>query len=357
MGCSWHNFTLAVRPVSDSGADGLDSSSSVMPYEMLALATSRYLECQMRVYAFNWQGREPTLAGLDFFREAVRLQKKYMRPGQKITNFIQTDGTLLNREWAEFFYENNFLVAVSLDGPEQIHEAGRNRKSGSFRKTMRGIELLQKMNVRFNIVTVVSSVNQDHPQEVYSFFKGAGITFQHYVEHVDFESEGVLSLYSVTPGRWGGFMSSVFDMWHKDDTRRISISLFDSIISRLSIGQHTLCSMSENCCRSLVVLHNGEIYPCDMHVDPDFRLGHMTTDFLSTVFELETYKKWGKAKKPLHPYCLKCRFLFLCMGGCPAKRSAGKNALCSDWEYFFSRTITRFENIIDSLAGKRTDFE
>ena len=146
-------------------------------------------------------------------------------------------------------------------------------------------------------------------------------------------------------------------MWHKEDTRRISISLFDSIISRLSIGQHTLCSMSENCCRSLTVLHDGEIYPCEMHIEPDFRLGHMTKDFLPVVFELENYRKWGKTKKPLHPYCLKCRFLFLCMGGCPAKRSAGKSALCSDWEYFFSRTITRFENIIDSLAGNRTDFE
>jgi len=305
----------------------------------------------MRHYQFGWQGGEPTLAGVDFFRRAVRLQRKYGH-GKAVTNAIQTNGTLLNDEWGRFLHDNRFLTGISIDGPAALHDRFRTYPDGrgSHAEVMRGLDILKCHEVEFNALTLVSAANQNHPVEIYRYLNGLGVHFHQYIDCVEFDGNGRLQPFALTPGKWGEFLCRIFDEWYLRDTQTVSIRLFDSILSRLVTGIPTVCPMGNSCRNYFLVERDGDLYPCDFHVSLENRLGsvHMT-DF-GRLWDSGSFREWGTVKEPRSERCAACRFLPLCMGDCPKNRISGASILCEDWRTFYSHTIERFEELAARLS-------
>ncbi len=323
-----------------------------MSQETLEVLTRSYLAIPMEQYLFAWQGGEPTLMGIHFFRKAVQLQQRYSAEGRIIHNILQTNGTLLNDEWGKFLHENHFLTGISIDGPKSLHDRFRRyaNNRGTYREVMRGLGILKKFRVEFNSLTLVSAANQNHPEEVYRYLKELGIRYQQYIECAEFNESGELQSFALSPGKWGEFLCRLFDEWYREDTQRISIRLFDSILSRLTTGIPTVCPMGGNCCNYLVAEHNGNIYPCDFHVRPEYCLGNICKTNFQTFWNSSEYRKWGQTKDPHSEKCLDCRWLPLCMGDCPKNRLSTGSVLCNDWKLFYSHTIERFERLASKLT-------
>lgn len=318
-----------------------------MTRETLESATRNYLAQPLESYSFGWQGGEPTLMGTDFYREAIRLQQKYSPGDAEIGNSLQTNGTLLDDEWGKFLHEKQFLTGISIDGPAKLHDRFRKDANGrgSHSDVIRGLKVLRRHHVEFNVLTLVSASNQDHPVEVYRYLGELGIRYQQYIECVETDAEGKRKPFALSPGKWGEFLCRIFDEWYPRDVHRISIRLFDSIVSRLATGIPSVCSMGGNCCSYLVLEHNGDVYPCDFHVREALRLGNIRETDFGALRDLPCYREWGKIKEPHSQKCLDCRFLPLCMGDCPKNRRNLKSLLCEDWRVFYTHTIGRFEEL------------
>ena len=337
----------------------------------LEVMTRKYLNEEMEAHTFAWQGGEPTLMGLPFFKEAVRLQKRLAgTAAHHLSNAIQTNGTRLDDAWCEFFYKNKFLVGISIDGPAHMNDKFRLDAAGRgvHPATVRGVKLLAKHACDFNALTVVSTANQDSPEEVYNYLKSLGINFHQYIECVEFEKDDKhrrdayvpsLAPFAVRPEKWGEFLCRVFDEWYRSgDCGRVSVRLFDSVISRLVTGVPTVCPMAGDCRNYLVVECDGSVYPCDFYVQPELKLGNVKTDEFAVMRGHPLYTEFGKRKKPEDGgECMACKWLPLCMGDCPKNRALHSNAatqqrssLCAGWKMFYTHTIERFEEI---AAGVR----
>ena len=315
---------------------------------LLETLTRKYLALDIRTHTFAWQGGEPVLMGLRFFKDAVRLQRKYAKRNSAQAalpaNAIQTNGTLLDDEWCAFFAENKFLVGISIDGPARMHDFYRRNSHADM---LRGVGALQRNGCDFNALTVVSAANQDHPEEIYGYLKSLGINFHQYIECVEFGEDGNLAPFAVSPEKWGEFLCRIFDEWHDSgDCGKVSVRLFDSLVSRLVTGVPTICPMAGDCRNYLVIECDGSAYPCDFHVTPESCLGNVKTDSFATLRGNAKYAAFGKRKKPDDDACMSCKWLPLCMGDCPKNRPPKKrSALCAGWKIFYSHTIERFERI------------
>ncbi len=317
---------------------------------------------------FAWQGGEPTLLGVDFYRKAVALQARYA--GTKtVFNSIQTNGTLLDTEWCEFFAANNFLVGISIDGPAELHNAYRHDKlhRPTFERVMRGLDLLKKYKVEFNTLTVVHRLNAEQPLEVYRFLKNIGSRFIQFIPLVEraapahLHAEGYifseptmpsqnanrnppdLMHWSVAPEQYGTFLCTVFDEWVRHDVGKVFVQLFDVTLSNwLGLGSG-LCAFAERCGRALVLEHNGDVYSCDHYVYPPWKLGNIMHDELAALAVSAPQVKFGNDKfDTLATVCRSCSVLFLCNGGCPKHRFLpapnGEYALsylCTGYKKFF----------------------
>ena len=381
-----HPFSLLIKPASGDcnlrcaycfylGKGALfGKGSHRMSVATLEALTRAYFACPMENYTFAWQGGEPALMGLKFFREAVRLQKELLPAGAKCANAFQTNGTLLDDEWARFFKDENFLVGVSIDGPQHLHDLRRKNiaGAGSHANALRGLECLRRAGADFNVLTLVSASNVQHPLEVYRYIRGLGVAYHQYIECVETDLAGRPQPYALKPGQYGEFLCAVFDEWFANDTRAVSVRLFDSILSRLATGVPTICPMSGSCCNYFVVETNGDIFPCDFFVEPQHRLGNIASDAFDALAASEAYLNFGRGKEPFakaqedgsptrhvkhaprdgsethppaHP-CSNCRFLALCMGDCVKNRRKGHSFLCADWKRFYSHSIERFERLL-----------
>ncbi len=306
----------------------------------------------MPTYTFGWQGGEPTLMGLDFFRRAVELQTRHCPPGSRVANALQTNGTLLTPEWAKFLRQHHFLVGLSIDGPEAIHD--RNRRTvdgrGTFGTVDEAIRLLRRSGVEFNALTLVNAANAAKPLDIYRLLTGKGIDFHQYIECVEPGND-----YSVGSRAWGEFHNAIFDYWYKNDVGKVSIRLFDSIVNQLVTGFADCCIRSENCCHYLVVEHNGDVYPCDFHVLPELKLGNLAETSLAACFESERFRAFGERKSVLTPECRSCRHLEFCRGCCLKNRDeSNQSRLCEGWQLFYDHTIPRFRLLADRV--RRGDF-
>ena len=311
---------------------------------------------------FTWQGGEPTLRGIGFYKKAIDFQNKYRRKGMKITNAFQTNGILLNDYWAKFFKDNDFLIGISVDGPEKLHNRFRKDHSGvgTFSAVMKGLDTLKKHNVNFNTLTVVQSDNGDSPQEVYNFLKRIGSTFMQFIPIVEPEGKGGVSYRTVNPQQWGNFLNTIFDLWIKQDLGRIFVQNFETIIGIYAGYSSSLCVHSPVCGRAVVLEHNGNLYSCDHFVFRENLLGNIHSTTLTNIVDSDFQKSFGLNKiKSLPLICKECPYLKLCYGGCPSNRlrktpsgETGLNWICEGYKMFYSHTESVFTAISECVRRR-----
>ena len=326
---------------------------------------------------FTWHGGEPLMRPLQFYKKAVVLQRKYAA-GRRIDNCLQTNGTLLTEEWCRFFKEQGWLVGVSVDGTQEMHDAYRKAKGGgpSHHKVMQGIRLLQKHGVEWNALAVVNDLNAEHPKEFYRFFKEIGcrfIQFTPIVERllphadgrqlaaVEEEGTGGMMPFSVSPEQWGDFLIGIFDEWVKEDVGEYFVQLFDATLANWMGVQPGICTLARTCGHAGAIEWNGDVFACDHFVFPQYRLGNLREKSLVEMMYSPQQREFGRAKQTALPrQCRECRWLFACNGECPKNRFArtadgekGLNFLCSGYRRFFEHVAPYMDWMKRELMANR----
>lgn len=348
--------------------------------ELLEIFIRDYIKAQdVPVVSFVWQGGEPSILGVDYFRKALELQNKHA--GEKrIENSFQTNGTLLTDEFCQFFKENEFLIGLSIDGPKELHDHYRVYKNGqpSWDKVMEGVALLQKHKVEFNTLSVVNRKTGDHPLEIYRFLKEIGSTFiqfipivervtdtpnqdGQYLVHHTFRGEAHVTEWSVLPKQYGVFMSTIFDEWVRKDVGRYFVQLFDVALAAWVGAAPGLCVFAEKCGTAAVMEHNGDVFCCDHFVYQDYFLGNIRDKSIEQLMALPRQSMFGQDKKAsLTPYCKGCEFRFACHGECPKHRfekspqgDPGHSYLCEGYKHFFGHVKPYMEYMANELKAKR----
>jgi uncharacterized protein len=328
-----------------------------MADEVLESFTRQYIEAQrVPEVTFGWQGGEPLLMGLDFFRRAVALQAKYRKPGMRVVNALQTNGTLLDGAWCRFLREHDFLVGLSLDGPREVHDAYRVDKGDnpSFDCVMAGLALLKKHGVEFNVLTTVHAANAARPVEVYRFLRDeAGARFIQFIPIVQREARGV-SARSVNAEQYGRFLIAVFDEWVRRDVGRVFVQIFDVALAAWVGERPGLCVFDETCGNALVLEHNGDLYACDHFVEPQHRLGNILETPLVDLVGSAQQRQFGLAKRDTLPEaCRTCEMRFVCNGGCPKNRLQEVNYLCEGYRAFFAHIDGAMRFMAAELKARR----
>ncbi|WP_176082973.1 anaerobic sulfatase maturase [Martelella sp. HB161492] len=333
---------------------------------------------------FSWQGGEPTLMGLDFFKKVVALQKRYAKPGQRIENDLQTNGVLLDEEWCRFLKDHNFLVGLSIDGPEHLHDLYRVNKAGrpSFQKVLAAAKRLKAYEVPFSALCVVNNANAEHPLEVYRFLRDEIqprlIQFIPGMEKKDFfqtapqhwdpnllprenapaaqpgKSWSVVADWSVSPKQWGRFLNTIWDEWQERDFGKVFVDQFENILSMLLGRGSQQCVTSRICGKAVAVEHNGDVYSCDHFVYPEFKIGNILEQHEGNLAFGEKQMRFGFDKsKDLPKKCQQCRYLQLCWGHCPKDRflktsdgEAGLHYLCHGLQDFYGHVIKSCNDLV-----------
>jgi uncharacterized protein len=330
--------------------------------------------------SFTWQGGEPTLLGLDFYRKAVALQQLHGE-GRRIENSFQTNGTLIDDEWAAFLAENRFLVGLSLDGPREIHNRFRRYRSGAptFDLVMAALERLQRHGAEYNVLACVDRNSSQHPLEVYRFLKQAGVKFMQFTPVVerlpgprdkarglDFSGPGAtdgaseevqLAPFSVRPADWGRYLSAVFAEWAQHDVGEVFVMNFEWTLAAMVGAPGVVCVHQPTCGRAVVAEHDGTVYSCDHFVYPEYRLGNLVETSLAAMIDSTQQQAFGRSKAETLPnQCRKCPFLSVCWGGCPKHRfartadgEAGLNYLCEGYAGYFATATPTLKRIATLL--------
>jgi uncharacterized protein len=317
-----------------------------MSAEVLAEYLHQYLASQSGPEInIAWQGGEPTLMGLDFFRQSILLERRHARPGTYVKNTLQTNGILLDDDWCAFFKEHDFLIEFSLDGPRELHDAYRVDKDGhpTFDQAMRGLRCLQKHGVEVRALTGVHAANGDHPLEVYRFLRDeaqiARVQLIPIVERV----EATVTDRSVGAEQYGRFLNAIFDEWVRHDVGRVFVQMFDVALAAWVGVPSGVCVFSPTCGDALTLEHNGDLYSCDHFAEPLHLLGNIEQRHMAAMVASSKQRKFGRAKLDTLPqYCRKCQVRFACHGGCPKDRfietptgEPGLNYLCAGYKAFF----------------------
>ncbi|MEI6133619.1 MAG: anaerobic sulfatase maturase [Desulfomonile sp.] len=303
-----------------------------------------------------WQGGEPTLMGVDFYRRAIELEEKYRRPGMTFENTLQTNGILLNDEWCKFFNENDFLIGISIDGPRELHDAHRVDKRGgpTFDRVMKGLRLLQKHRVEYNVLVTINHVNANHPLDVYRFLRDeAGATWMQFIPAIERLTEGSVTMYqqgttvsdrSVESQQWGSFLIAIFDEWVRRDVGKIFVQTFEAAVRNwVGMGSSGMCVFDPVCGHGLVLEHNGDLYSCDHFVEPAYLRGNILRHHMIDLVGSKRQRKFGRDKfDKLLLSCRQCEVRFACHGECPKNRflttpdgEFGLNYLCLGYKAFF----------------------
>jgi len=358
-----------------------NASSFHMSPEVLELFIRQYVASQdVPEVLFAWQGGEPTLLGIDFFHTVVSLQKKYA-DGKKISNSIQTNGTLLNDQWCEFLSDNDFLVGLSIDGPRELHDHYRKDKNGepSFDAVMQGVSYLKKHDTRFNTITVINDKNSLHPLETYRFLKEVGEGHMQFIPVVERKSdEAAKSLglefsapsetvnannlspvtpWCVKPKDFGEFYVRIFDEWIRQDVGKVFVQFFDVALGNWMGAGSGLCQFAPECGKAAALEHNGDLYSCDHFVYPQYKLGNILKKPLHALMDSDRQHTFGSDKlKRLPDYCRQCEVRFACHGDCPKHRFArtpdgesGLSYLCQAYRRIFTHMNPRM-NIMAQLV-------
>ncbi len=332
-----------------------------MPVKILKRLVSSYMKTLQTQYTFTWQGGEPTLMGVDFFKKAVKLQQELWTPGTNVNNGIQTNALLIDDEFAEFLARYHFLVGVSLDGPAYIHDRFRKnkKKTGTYQAVMKGIDCLKRNGAEFNILILVSQANVKKGKEVYQFLCEKSFFYHQYVECVEFDKRGQPLPYTITGEEWGNFLCEVFDEWIKSDIYRVSIRLFDAVLLQMVENRYTMCSMGPNCGQYFVVEFNGDIYPCDFFVREDQKIGNIEKDCWRDLLESPILTHFAEQKSKWNRQCETCKYQSFCFGDCLKNRNqvlenpGQLSWLCKGWKIFYEHALPEFRAIAEKI-GKDT---
>jgi uncharacterized protein len=347
------------------------NSSFRMPETLLEEYIRQYIGAQSgSEITFAWQGGEPTLMGIDFFRQAVAYQQKYRRLGMRITNVLQTNGVILDDEWCAFFKSADFLIGISLDGPRKLHDAYRVDRGGkpTFDRVMTGLRLLQKHAVEFNVLTTVHAANSRQGREVYRFLRDeVGAQFLQFIPIVErdnmtgFQEGETVTSRSVTAEDYGRFLIDIFEDWVRRDVGRVYVQIFDVALAAWVGDSPGLCVFEETCGQALAMEHNGDVYSCDHFVEPKHLVGNIIDIPLSEIVVSDQQRHFGLAKRDTLPaYCRVCEARFVCNGGCQKDRfistpdgEPGLNYLCAGYKAFFTRIAEPMNFMANELAHRR----
>ncbi|MBR1682904.1 MAG: anaerobic sulfatase-maturation protein [Bacteroidaceae bacterium] len=356
------------------------SPQNLMSDATLETFIRQYIEAQTQPQVlFTWHGGEPLMRPLSFYRKVVELQRRYAG-GRIIDNCLQTNGTLLTDDWCRFFHEQQWLIGISIDGPQDLHDEYRRARGGqpSFQKVMRGIALLDKHQVEWNVMGVVNDFNADYPLDVYHFYKGIGgrfIQFTPIVERLIPSSpsarsrlasladgqRGTLADFSVSPAQYARFVCTIFDEWVRHDVGEVFVQLFDSTLARWMDEAPGVCSMAETCGHAAVIEHNGDVYSCDHFVFPEYRLGNLCDESITAMMYSQRQRAFGLAKRDSLPrQCRECEWRFACNGGCPKDRfctsrdgEEGLNYLCEAYQTIFHHMTPYMDFMREELLHER----
>jgi len=336
-----------------------------MSDEVLISYIRQYIDSQppgIEEVNFVWQGGEPTLLSIEFYEKAIRYQQRFKRAGMTITNSLQTNATLMSESKAAFFAEHDFLLGVSIDGPEHLHDRYRKDRSGNgtFRQVMAGLELIKKHNIRFNTLTAVQEDNSKYPVELYSFLKEIGSAFMQFIPIVDtIPGTQLVLARTVSAQAWGDFLISIFNEWIKTDIGRIFVGHFDMLLGLYAGYPSSMCVHAKTCGRALAIEHNGDLYSCDHFVRPENYLGNLLTAEMSKLVDSLKQQDFGLAKFAALPReCRTCEFLRFCYGGCPKNRlleaSGGKlNWLCAGYTQFYRHCHPYMKAMLKAIENQQ----
>ncbi len=336
-----------------------------MSDELLEEYVKQYIASQPGpIVPFAWQGGEPTLMGLEFFQKAVELQKKYLPQGWQVENAFQTNGILIDEDWCQFFRDNNFLIGLSVDGPEDLHNVYRKDRGGigTHARVLKTMHLLQEQKVEYNILCVVNKANSQRPKEVYRFFRDEGAEFIQFIPIVEHFGEGKVSDRSVDPAQFGKFMIGVFNEWLTHDVGQVFVQTFEECASVWAGFGSRLCVFTEVCGRAMAMEHNGDVYSCDHYVFPEYKLGNILETPMAEIVECDFQKQFGRDKTAALPeYCRKCEVKFMCNGACPKDRFAttpdgepGLNYLCQGYKQFFRYVNPYMQVLAQAIRARQT---
>lgn len=332
---------------------------SRMKYNTLEEMTSQAITQSDEHISFGWQGGEPTLMGLPFFKKAVELQKKYGK-SRSMDNTFQTNGILINQDWACFFRENDFLVGLSLDGPEHVHDHYRlnHGGKGTWKQVLDAAKILLTQGTKTNALVVVNDYSVQFPHEIYSFHKKLGLNYMQFIPCVETDpnNQGQAASFSVSANQYGIFLCKLFDYWLSDfynETPTVSIRLFDSVFYTYVNLSAPQCTQSKECGKYLVVEYNGDVYACDFFVEPKWKLGNVMNSNLIEMLNSKKQTDFGQFKYNLSVKCYNCKWLEHCRGGCPKDRlndpkDKGISHFCESYRMFFEYTDEKFRKLAHS---------
>lgn len=366
------NFSLLLKPVSaDCNLNCTycfylkrralypDVKKHRMSAKTLEIVIKSYLSTHQPVHVFCWQGGEPALAGIDFYRMVIDLQRKYAPSNGHIINTLQTNAVPIDDAFGELLGRWKFLVGVSLDGPQDIHD--RYRKygdgTGTHADVMAGIDRLRKDGVDINILTMVTDANVGRGKEVYRYLRDTGFLYHQYIPCVEYDEHGNPAPFTVSADAWGRFLCDVFEEWTTNDIRTVSVRLFDSIIAYLVNGMHDNCQMGKNCAQYFVVEYNGDIYPCDFFVDVALKIGNIHEATWAQMTNSFLYHRFGDKKSDFSAACGDCFCFMLCAGDCLKHRLNGSHGasqysrLCAGWKQFYQKALPGFSELAKQIRG------
>ncbi|MBS3820193.1 MAG: anaerobic sulfatase maturase [Planctomycetes bacterium] len=363
-------FTIMAKPV--CGTCNLDCSycyytdkaaelypgieRPMMTDAILDAYTKQYIEAQSVQATFGWQGGEPTLAGLDFFRKAVAFQKQYrLNDEQVIDNALQTNGTLLDEAWCDFLAEEKFLVGLSIDGPPQWHDSFRRDHAGkpSFHKVWGALERMRARDVEFNVLVTLNSVNAPHAGDIYRYFVNRGVQYLQFIPILERNPDGTPTTYSCTPEQYGEFLLDVFEQWATRDVGKVSERFIDCVLHSLIFGRASQCCQSERCANAHILEWNGDLYVCDHFVYDRWRVGNIMQTPLAELARHPMLDEFAKLKTDLPEVCKACEYLGLCFGGCPKHHmplygdATRQNYFCEGYRRFFDEALPELRRMAE----------
>jgi uncharacterized protein len=328
------------------------ASYGIMSNETAELLIKKALDYAENVCTFAFQGGEPTLAGLDYYKNFVQLVNRYNAKRVNINYAIQTNGIVINDEWADFLAKNNFLVGLSLDGPKNINDMNRvdSKHEGSFLRVMDAVKIFNKFNVQYNILCVVNNLVARHTTKVYNFYKKNSFEFLQFIQCLDpIDEEPGNNPYSLKPDMYSAFLKNLFDLWYKDivNGKRISVRYFENLVGMLMGYPPEACGMSGRCSCYFVIEADGGVYPCDFYVLDEWYLGNIRDNNLAELLNIDTAKKFVQVSLHVDDKCKACKWFNICRGGCRRSREPFKDGLpvlnyyCKSYYEFFEYAYDR----------------